>query len=154
MVRWRPAASKTAVIVGVALLLAGPAAGLHHSLPSPLPSRGVLSQWERLHGEIAQEDGTSYAYELYVDPAHNGIYSITHYQVRHPATATVPALKESEKVIWNATPGAAAPLLLFERVDGHWRAMAREAPGYPREMMIVMHLYELHRQAADASRGK
>jgi hypothetical protein len=141
--------AKAWITLAVAFALVGPVAGLHRALPSPLPARTILAGWEHIEGEVTQKDGVSYDYEMYVDPERSGMYAITHYQVLHPATATLPALRESEKVVWSESAGQRVPLRLFERIDGRWRTMSPTVPAYTREMLIVMHLYGLHRQAGE-----
>ena len=145
-------------VVAAVLLLAGPPAPLpapsaasaaevsedplSATLPEAVADAGERKGWDRVDGRV--EFGRSTVlYAFWVNPRFNGYYQITQYRMWR----TDHSEGETEKVIWNATPGERRPLQVFELVDGVWRRIPPGTPLYDREMMHVIKIYELHNVA-------
>jgi hypothetical protein len=136
---------------------AAPAA-LSRSVPRDTPAAATLATWERAAGEA--EDGEHvFVYELYVNPARPGLYEVTRFRVDRLA-GSAPERKrrpvDTEKLLWNARPGAREPLVCYERVEHRsWRTLwlrrstwRRLSPGtaeYRAAMFTALRVYGLHR---------
>ena len=111
-------------------------------LPETVPTRAQRPGWEHIHGEVETGDATV-RYSLFVNPAFNGLYQITQYRMWR----TNGSAAETEKVVWNEAPGSRQPLRIFELVEGRWVVIAHDTSAYRREILHVIRLYDLHRQA-------
>jgi hypothetical protein len=139
------------------LLLAGPAGRpLTENFPPALPGPLTLAGWEQVQGEFS-DASFRVAYRFYVDPARRAIYRITQY---HIVPAQGPA--ETEKLLWNETPGRGA-LQCYERVAERswttlwlwkrwrWRRLEPDTPRYRNEMVTAIGIYRLHRARLELS---
>ena len=111
-------------------------------LPDPVPTRAQRPGWEQINGEIETGSATV-RYSLFVNPAFNGLYQITQYRMWR----TNGSEAETEKVVWNEAPGTRQPLRIFELLQGRWVVIAHDTPAYRREILHVIRIYDLHRQA-------
>ena len=129
------------------LLVAGLAAAaprLGDDLPPGSPTRATLDGWERIDGQVETRDA-HVTYEFYVDPARNGLYTVTRYR-RGVKGQGADLRLEDEKYVWNV--GRGRPLRCFTRAGtGAWRALQHGSDEYRYEMLTVMSVYALHRQA-------
>jgi hypothetical protein len=98
-------------------------------------------------------------YALFVNPLRPGLYEVTRFRVDRiegrPGARTR-RVKDTEKLIWNARPGAREPLFCYERAARReWRTLwlrrwtwRRLAPGtaeYRAAMFTALRVYGLHR---------
>ena len=134
------------------------APGLSRRLPSGTPPAETLAGWERAGGEA--EDGERVVvYALFVNPLRPGLYEVTRFRVDRiegrPGVRTR-RVKDTEKLIWNARPGAREPLVCYERAARReWRTLwlrrwtwRRLRPGtaqYRSAMFTAIRVYALHR---------
>jgi hypothetical protein len=149
--------------LAAALLLGGPAhqdpvpaaAPLTETFPPALPGPLTLAGWEQVRGE-ASDASHRVVYRFYVDPARRALYRITQYRI-------VPekGVAETEKLLWNESPGTRVPLQCYERVAQRdwttlwlwkrwrWRRLEPGSQRYRREMMTAIRIYNVHRASFD-----
>src|SRR5713101_166647 len=120
--------SRRAGLLFVALLVpaSGMAEELSRTLPRETPTAETLAGWERADGEA--EDGERVVvYALFVNPLRPGLYEVTRFRVDRiegRPGARIRRMKDTEKLIWNARPGAREPLVCYERAARReWRTL-------------------------------
>jgi hypothetical protein len=149
--------SEACLALTVLFLLAGPAdMPLTEGFPPALPGRLTLAGWEQVRGEVRDANGRV-DYRFYVDPARRALYRITQYRI---VPARGPA--ETEKLLWNETPGRAR-LQCYERVSERdwetlwlwerwrWRQLEPDSARYRNEMMTAAGIYRLHQARLESS---
>lgn len=136
-------------------LLVGPAAragspALSEAWPDSFPSPSLIRSWERVDGQV-ETAAEAVTYRLWVNPARLAIYELTQYRVERIENGRRRA--QSEKILWNPSPGRRQPILCFERTGGGWQQLAPDTPAYRDEMYTAIRVYSLHREAARAGGG-
>jgi hypothetical protein len=130
---------------------------------SSLPPEGVddVSQWEVMSGEFATAQAVG-AYRFYVSSGHSALYRLMRYRVSFLAASTEAERRNwpTEKLVWNAHPGARVPLLCWERVEAigsapaHWRELNPGSPEYVAEMRVLIRVLYLRRATGPGERGE
>ena len=103
----------------VALVLALALAALTPQLPDGLPDAATRLGWERITGTAHRPD-VEVEYELLVNPARPGLFTISRYRMCRVARAgggSQERVQETEKLVWNQDPGR-APLRRGRRPGG------------------------------------
>ncbi|HEX6739621.1 MAG TPA: hypothetical protein VF310_15180, partial [Vicinamibacteria bacterium] len=105
---------------------------LSQQLPARLPDPAVLARWELIQGQ-ADSNGSPVSYRFYVDPARPAIYRLTQYRLA----------METEKLLWNAAPGARV-LECYELLADGWHRLEPGTERYRLEMATAIRVYQLH----------
>jgi hypothetical protein len=150
------------LLAGVALLAGCATTGsLAERMPAELPDELTLSGWEKYEGTASMPEA-SVVYALYVNPRRPALYEITRYRLTtssKDAGGRTRRHQETEKVLWNAAPGTAAPLRCFEWIarrtwrtlwlasKGEWRAMEPGTPDYRSAMKMAIQVYAARNQS-------
>jgi hypothetical protein len=137
--------------LALASMQASPAPALSSDYPAEGPVAATMVNWPRVRGEI-ETSALLVHYELLTDPARPGLYAVTRYRLTRKAGGRANdgdgERTESEKLIWNASPGSGAPLRCFAREDdGRWSTLAHDSREFKQEMGNAIAVYMLHRQA-------
>ena len=144
-----------------ALVLAIDPASRVEEFLAPLPQGFPdVSEWELVTGEAENQQVVA-SYQFYVNPERQGLYQVMRYRVRfpHPADDGQKLYSAAEKAVWNERPGHGAPLRCFELVSEplsqvpQWRELAPKTREYDHEMIVLIQLLWLHRDAL-ARRGQ
>jgi hypothetical protein len=144
----------------VALVLALALAALTPSLPDGLPDATTRLGWERMTGTALRPD-IEVEYELFVNPARPGLFTITRYRMTRISRSggSEERIRETEKLVWNPDPGR-APLRVYELVtqrpwwllglvqQRHWIEVRHGTPRYRDEMFTTIGVYALQNPSA------
>jgi hypothetical protein len=136
------------VLLGILLAAAAPpaaAAGFAADLPAAVAD---VAGWEVVSGEFV---GARLAgrYRFYVNPRRPALYQLMRFRVHMvaPASQAEQEHRASERLVWNAHPGKARPLLAWERTGESWRPLAHGSDEYVRQLGLLMHVLGVHRAA-------
>jgi hypothetical protein len=144
-----------------ALLLALALAALTPQLPDGLPDAATRLSWERVAGTARRPD-VEVEYELLVNPARPGLFTISRYRmtrVAKGAGGSEEHVRETEKLVWNPDPDR-APLRVYELVTQrpwwllglvqrrHWSELPLGTPRYRDEMFTMIGVYGLQNPGA------
>ena len=141
----------------VALVLALALTALTPQLPDGLPDAATRLGWERITGTARRPD-VEVEYEMLVDPARPGLYTISRYRMTRVARGSE-RVQETEKLVWNPGPGR-VPLRVYELVtqrpwwllglvqQRHWSEVPRGTPRYRDEMLTMIGVYGLQNPGA------
>ena len=145
----------------VALALALALAALTPSLPDGLPDAATRLGWERMTG-TARRPEVEVEYELLVNPARPGLFTISRYRMTRVARDSgggEERVRETEKLVWNPDPGR-APLRVYELVterpwwllgllqQRHWTEVPHGTPRYREELFTMIGVYGLQNPGA------
>lgn len=134
--RMTPRAAAVVLLLAAAVAQAG---ALDATLPPGVPDARSLG-WELVSGDVAKATDAA-RYEFYVNPRREAIYELVRYRF------TRNGREESEKVVWNRPEIGQRPECYSREAGGRWRALTQGSVEYRDEMITLMRVYGLHREA-------
>jgi hypothetical protein len=113
---------------------------LSASFPPGVPDASAL-RWERITGDVSTAEEAA-SYEFYVNPVRKAIYEVVRFRFTWHGT------ERAETVVWNPPPAVGrAPVCFVHDSNGGWRALKAGTPEYRDELLTVIRVYALHRNA-------